>query len=134
VDIVLAHDGGGESPFLIVPRDDLNQHQTVVRAGRFRTDIFVYSDDEQRGLVIIGRGLGDRWEMAVEVDPQHRRPGVAPHLMLSGVARIPLGGLVFGRVAPGNVASIRAFLAAGFRPVAAEILFLDQGSAPISGR
>jgi GNAT superfamily N-acetyltransferase len=134
VDMVLAHDGGGEAPLLMVRRGDLAHHPRVVRAGRFRTDISVYSDDERRGLVVIGRGLGDRWEMALEVDPRHRGRGLAPKLILSGVAQIPLGELVFGQVAPGNVASVRAVLAAGFSPVAAEMLFLIQGTAPISGR
>jgi len=31
---------------------------------------------------------------------------------------------LFAQVSPGNVASMRAFLAAGYRPLCAEVLFL----------
>jgi RimJ/RimL family protein N-acetyltransferase len=33
---------------------------------------------------------------------------------------------VFAQVAPGNAASLRAFLAAGFRPIGSEVLFLTS--------
>jgi hypothetical protein len=36
----------------------------------------------------------------------------------------PRGEPLFAQVAPGNAASLRAFLAAGYRPVGAEVLFL----------
>ena len=40
------------------------------------------------------------------------------------------GERVFMQVAPGNVASLRAVLAAGFHPIGAEVLFLKDGGAP----
>jgi RimJ/RimL family protein N-acetyltransferase len=39
---------------------------------------------------------------------------------------IPKGDVVFAQVAPGNAASLRAFLAAGFRPIGSEVLFLTS--------
>jgi len=41
-------------------------------------------------------------------------------------ASIPEGDVVFAQVAPGNAASLRAFLAAGFRPIGSEVLFLTS--------
>ena len=46
-------------------------------------------------------------------------------MALAARALLEPGELVFAQIAPGNVASLRAALAAGFRPVAAEILFFD---------
>jgi len=34
---------------------------------------------------------------------------------------------LFAQISPGNVASLRAFLAADYRPVCAEVLFLRSG-------
>ena len=36
----------------------------------------------------------------------------------------PLGVAAVAQVSPGNVASLRAFLAAGYRPIGSEVLFL----------
>ena len=36
------------------------------------------------------------------------------------------GDVVFAQVAPGNAASLRAFLAAGFSPIGSEVLFLTS--------
>ena len=48
--------------------------------------------------------------------------------MLAAAARglVPAGEHLFAQVAPGNVASLRAFLAAGYRPIGAEVLFLRR--------
>ena len=46
-------------------------------------------------------------------------PAAARHL-------VPPGTPVWAQVAPANAASVRAFLAAGFRPVGAEVLLARE--------
>ncbi|WP_067171517.1 N-acetyltransferase [Microtetraspora niveoalba] len=155
-------------------------HPRVRRALRHRDGVRVWRADG--GIVMLGRGVAGRWEIAVEVDPGHRgrglgaalaragrhllgagegeEPAEAPgvgHGAGSGVGRVeepgagrgeePGGGrsagrrearVVWAQIAPGNAASVRAFLAAGFTPVGAEALFLPpppsgQAASP-SGR
>ena len=74
---------------------------------------------------MLGRGLEDRWEAAIEVVQDQRGRGLGRTLALAARALVGPGELVFAQIAPGNVASLRAALAAGFRPFAAEILFFD---------
>lgn len=81
----------------------------------------VHADDA--GLITIGRGLVDRVEMSVELlaSAEH---GVGQGRRLVGIARslVPSGVAIFAQVAPGNAASLRAFLSSGFVPIGAEIL------------
>ena len=42
----------------------------------------------------------------------------------AAVTLVPEGEPLFAQVSPGNVASVRAFLAAGYRPICSEVLFL----------
>ena len=84
------------------------------------------------GLVTIGTGLVGRTELSVEVAggvASDVASGVAGgvtgtgrRLILGGLATLPATELVFAQVAPGNAASLRAFLACGFRPIGSEIL------------
>lgn len=95
-------------------------HGRVVRAERYRTGVRAYAAGG--GLVIVGRGLAGRWEVAVEVEPAYRGRGVGRALVAAAPALVPPGETLWAQVSPANVASLRAFLAAGYRPVAAEIL------------
>lgn len=109
--------GGGSLP----ERDDLDDHPRVVRSREHRRAVRVHGDDT--GLVTIGRGLVDRLEVSVEVF------GGAPggsgrRLIRAALATIPVGDVVFAQVAPGNAASLRAFLSCGFTPIGAETLLL----------
>ena len=47
---------------------------------------------------------------------------------MAGLATVPDDMCVFAQVAPGNAASVRAFLACGFTPIGSEIL-LGPGRA-----
>ncbi|MFC7586374.1 GNAT family N-acetyltransferase [Nonomuraea antimicrobica] len=64
--------------------------------------------------------MAGRWEAAVEVEPEHRGRGLGR--LLAGAARHLVPEPVWAQIAPGNAASVRAFLAAGYVPVGAEVL------------
>jgi hypothetical protein len=97
-------------------------HARVQRAHRYRDDVRVWATDggSGSGHLIIGRGLAGRTEMSFEVGPADRGRGVGRALALA--SRTLTAGPVWAQVAPGNAASVRACLAAGFRPVGAEVL------------
>ena len=110
-------------------RDDLAGHPRLARARRYRTDVRVHGDPEGWALVILGRGLAGRLEVSVEVEPEHRRAGLGRAMAEAARALAPAGEPLFAQVSPGNVASVRAFLAAGYRPVCGEVLFLTRPAA-----
>ena len=62
--------------------------------------------------------------------PGARGRGLGRTLAAVSMLAVPRGERVFMQVAPGNVASLRAVLGAGFRPIGAEVLFLKDGAAP----
>jgi RimJ/RimL family protein N-acetyltransferase len=131
LDLVLITFGGQEdrSPVELVPRDDLDEHPRVVRSMRFRDDLRVFSDPDGASVLMLGRGLAERWEVSIEVDPAHRERGLGRTLAAAARRLIPQDEPLFAQVTPANVASLRAFLAAGYRPIGSEVLFLkgDRG-------
>jgi hypothetical protein len=74
------------------------------------------------GLLTLGRGVGGRWEVSIEVEAALRGFGLGRGLFTAVRGLLPAGEHVWAQVAPGNAASVRAALAAGFRPVGAEVL------------
>jgi len=96
------------------------RHPRVARALAHRDDVRVWAADG--GVLVLGRGVAGRWEAAVEVDGSARGLGRA----LATAARhlVPAGDWVWAQQAVGNARSIRAFQAAGYRPVAAEALLV----------
>ncbi len=120
---------GGRLP----ARSDLDDHPRVTRSRAHRRDVHVYGDST--GLVTIGRGLVDRLEVSVEVLGA-RTPGTGRRLIGEALALIPAGEVVFAQVAPGNAASLRAFLSSGFAPIGAEILLQPSGqvASQLTGR
>jgi GNAT superfamily N-acetyltransferase len=113
------------------PPSDLREatdasHPRVRRARRFRTEARVWTTDG--GVLVLGRGLGGRIEMAFEVDTDRRGCGLGRALASS--ARHMVGALdpdrdgVWAQVAPGNAASVRTLVAAGFVPLGAEALLV----------
>ena len=122
-DAVLVRRGGSAVPPLPAT-DEFDAHPRVARARRHRADVVVHGDE--RGLVTIGRGLVGRTELSVEVVGADHGQGIGRDLILAGLATLAADQLVYAQVAPGNAASLRAFLACGFRPVAAEILMTPE--------
>jgi len=118
--IFLAPPGG--LPLELRPADDLD-HARANRAREHRADVRVWTVDG--GLVTLGRGVAGRWEVSVEVDPAARGRGLGRALF--SAARTLVDELVWAQVAPGNAASVRAVLAAGFLPVGAEVLLIPAG-------
>lgn len=99
---------------------DLDEHPRVLRARRHRRDVRVHGDE--RGFVTIGNGLVDRLEVSVELLGAPAGDRAGRQLIAAGLALIDAGTLVWAQVAPGNAASLRAFLHCGFRPIGAETL------------
>jgi GNAT superfamily N-acetyltransferase len=97
-------------------------HPRVRNARRRRDDVRVWAVDG--GVVILGRGVAGRWETAIEVDQQARHQGLGRALAVAARHLVPAGEPVWSQQAAGNARSIRAFQAAGFRPVGAEALLL----------
>jgi len=97
-------------------------HPRVQRALRYRDDVRVFA--AEGGLVLVGRGIAGRWEMAVEVDPAYRGRGLGRALAESARHLHPGDRPLWAQIAPGNAASVRALLAAGFAPVGAEALLV----------
>ena len=122
-DAVLAARGIGDGR--LVPRDDLDDHPRVVRSRQHRRDVGVYGDDS--GVVTIGYGLVDRLEVSVEV-LNGATAGAGRRLIVEALGLVPAGEIVFAQVAPGNAASLRAFLSCGFAPIGAETLLLPSGN------
>jgi RimJ/RimL family protein N-acetyltransferase len=72
---------------------------------------------------VLGRGLAGRMEVAFEVDPDHRGRGLGRAIATAARHLAPRGEPMFAQVSPGNVASVRALLGAGYVPVGAEVLY-----------
>jgi GNAT superfamily N-acetyltransferase len=100
-------------------------HPRVARALRYRDDVRAWRGDG--GLVVLGRGVASRWEASVEVDPGYRGRGLGRALATAARHLVPAGSPVWTQIAPANAASVRAFLAAGFKPVGAEAHLIRVG-------
>lgn len=122
-DCVLARRGTGSAT--LPARPDLASHSRVQHARKLRCDVTVHADE--RGLVTTGRGLAGRWEVSVEVaEGRPHGNGDGRALIEEAVGMVPDGEWAFAEVSPGNAASLRAFLAAGFVPLGAEVVLWPQ--------
>lgn len=98
-------------------------HPRVRRALLHRSDVRIWTTRDGAGLVTLGRGVAGRLEVSLEVEPGSRGRGLGAALAAAAPALAADGEPLWAQVAPANVASLRAFLAAGYRPVGAEVLF-----------
>jgi hypothetical protein len=96
------------------------EHPRVRRAVHHRDGVRVWAADG--GVLVLGRGVAGRWETAIEVDDRARHRGLGRALATAARHLVPPGEPVWSQQAAGNARSIRAFQAAGYRPVAAEAL------------
>jgi GNAT superfamily N-acetyltransferase len=101
-------------------------HPRVTRALQYRDEVRVWHTDG--GFVTLGRGLAGRIEVSVEVEPVNRGAGLGRRLATAARHLVPDGAVLWAQIAPGNAASVRAFLAAGYRPIAAEALLAPPAS------
>ncbi|WP_031076191.1 GNAT family N-acetyltransferase [Streptomyces sp. NRRL WC-3742] len=115
----------GEPPLPLTEVLD-REHPRVVRALDYREDVRVFTADG--GLLVLGRGLAGRWEAAIEVDPHTRGRGLGRALATAARHLLPEGAVLWAQQAPGNAPSVRAFQAAGYRPVGAEVLLSSDGA------
>jgi GNAT superfamily N-acetyltransferase len=128
LDVVLAAEGlGGAPPLELARVADPGRHPRLVEALRHRSDVEAWSDPERAGLLLLGRGLAGRRELAYEVEPERRNRGLGRWLVAAARHLTPPGEPLFAQVAAGNAASLRALQAAGFRPLGAEVLFDRAG-------
>lgn len=106
-------------------------HPRVARALRYRDDVRSWETGDGAAVLVVARGLAGRWETSFEVDPEARSHGLGRRLVTAARHLVPAGEPLFLQVSPGNVASLRAVLAAGgFTPIGAEALFPPPAETP----
>jgi hypothetical protein len=130
LDVVLWAPGtGGE---MLIRTAAFDEHPRVRAARAVRREVEVYGDE--RGIVTLGRGLGGLWELGIELPALRQGRGRGRRLIGAARTLRPAGEPVFARVAPGNAASLRAFLASGFTPVgSAVVVRADSAQRPDPG-
>jgi GNAT superfamily N-acetyltransferase len=109
----------GPSPVQLTPMEGAD-HPRIKRALGFRNEVKAWRADGV--VVLLGRGVAGRWETAIEVDPDFRGNGLGRQLAVAARHLAAAETALWAQIAPGNAASVRAFLAAGFVPVGAEAL------------
>ncbi|MBC2907491.1 GNAT family N-acetyltransferase [Streptomyces cupreus] len=97
-------------------------HPRVMSSRRRRDDVRVWA--APGAVLVLGRGIGGRLEVAVEVAEEVRQRGLGRELVTA--ARQLVGEPVWAQVSAGNARSLRAFQAAGYRPVGSEALFVPR--------
>jgi GNAT superfamily N-acetyltransferase len=122
VDALLAARGHGRGGALELREMASDDHPRVLRAHRYRDEVRAWQTLDGAGCLIIGRGQARRWELAFEVDPAAQGKGLGRALAAAALGLLPAGTPIFAQVAPGNSHSMRATLAAGYRPIGGEVL------------
>jgi GNAT superfamily N-acetyltransferase len=99
-------------------------HPRIDRALNYRDDVRAWQ--AHGGVLMLGRGVAGRWELAIEVDADNRSAGLGRQLASAARHLVSADAVLWAQIAPGNSASLRAFLHAGFRPIGAEALLSRQ--------
>ncbi|MFI9614072.1 GNAT family N-acetyltransferase [Streptomyces sp. NPDC052023] len=108
----------GEPPLALSEIRDPG-HPRVARSRRRRDDVRVWATEG--GVLVLGRGVAGRLEAAVEVAEAVRHRGLGRALAVTA-RHLGGGEPVWAQISPGNARSLRAFQAAGYRPVGSEAL------------
>lgn len=114
-------------------------HPRAGFAARIRDQVRVlgYADPGRSALAVIGLGIAGLTELSFELEDGRRGQGGGTGLVRDALTAIPSGELVLAAVAPGNAASVRALLSAGFIPLGSVQLFRrashHHGGAPVMG-
>ncbi|MCI0688483.1 MAG: hypothetical protein L0Y54_14795 [Sporichthyaceae bacterium] len=95
----------------------------VERARRYRRAVQAWETADGAAVLVLGRGLGGRWEASYEVQPAQRGRGLGRLLAATARCLVPPGATVFLQASPGNAASMRAAIGAGYTVIGAEVLF-----------
>lgn len=122
-DALLCRIGDGSGVPAWLHEVDGHDHPRVERASRYRRDMRVFVADDDAAVLAVGRGVCDRWEFGFEVLADAQGRGLGRKVAAAAAGLVPAGEPLWAQVAPGNAASLRAVAAAGFVPVAAEVLF-----------
>ncbi|MFD4987183.1 GNAT family N-acetyltransferase [Streptomyces sp. NPDC058374] len=124
VDLVTAATRLPGPPPLPLRRADDSDHPRVASARKRREEVRAWATEDGAGVLVLGRGPAGRWEIGLEVGEAARHAGLGRQLARSARHLVPDGEAVWAQQAAGNTRSIRAFQAAGHRPVAAEALLV----------
>lgn len=125
--VLVAPHAPGPPPLDLVEQQPDPDHPRVARSLQFRSDARTWTTPDDAGLLVVARGLAGRWEAAFEVDGAAQGHGLGRALVTAARHLVPAGEVVYVQVAPGNVASLRAVLAAGaFTPIGAEVMFAPR--------
>ena len=124
IDVALARFGTGAGDRWLVPTNAPPHIERVERARALRADVEFFTTPDTVAIVALGRGLGGRRELSMEVTVEAERGhGIGRRIVEAALDRVPADELLFATVAPGNTRSLRCLLAAGFVAIGAECLF-----------
>ncbi len=128
LDLVLARTAPGGASAL-VERPDLRTHPRTQHADQVRDvrTVLGYGDPDDSTVAILSQGIAGLTELSFELDPARRGRGHGHRLVQDACNAVPAGDLIVAGVAPGNAASLRALLAAGFTPIGSIQLFRRAG-------
>lgn len=121
LDALLVARGTGGPPALVA-RPDLAGHPRVAFARSVRDDVRVLGRHRGDELAVLAHGIAGLTELSMEVPPA-ARGGAGGALVRDALASVLPGEVVLAACAPGNAASLRTLLAAGFAPVGSSQLF-----------
>jgi GNAT superfamily N-acetyltransferase len=133
LDALLVGRGRG-APGVLVPRPDLAGHPRAAHARRKRSDLRILGRATGSDVAVLARGVAGLTELSMELEPAHRGRGAGRALVADALRSVPAGEVVVASVAPGNAASLRAVLAAGFAPVGSLQVFRRAGRSPAAGQ
>ena len=97
---------------------------------RDQARVLGYPDQARSALATLSRGLAGLTELSFELEPARRGQRAGPDLVSAALTAVPAGQLTVAAAAPGNAASVRALLAAGFVPLGSVQLFRRPAAGP----